>query len=291
MGAELNAKRAIVMLTLLSFCVGCSSEVQKNPEAEAIRPQVDQVQFFERPVALAAARKSGVPLPLIVLLESDPWAQVLGSDSPAFALYEDGTVIRRAGQGFAETRLTPAETNQLLEELNPSALARSYGRFRADDATDQPEQDLLIYQGSKPIFVSVYGSLNDPDVRAKVPQEVVAAYDTLRTFSHVRSRPWRPEHVELMIWPYEYAPGPSNKWPEGWPDLNDPRTVRRGEDSFSIFLPSAMLADLRAFRERTNDRGAVEIDGRKWATGIRFPFPQESLWMAPNLEADEPPRQ
>ena len=280
-----------MMLTLLSCCVGCSSDVPRNAEAEAIRPQVDQVRFFERPAALAAVRKSGLPLPLVVLLESDPWAQVLGSDSPTFALYEDGTVIWRAGQGFAETRLTAGEMELFLEELNPSALARSYGHFLADDATDQPEQNLLIYRGDKPTFVSVYGSLKDPAVRGKVPQEVVAAYDTLRTFSHARSQQWLPEYVEVMIWPYEYAPAPSNKWPEGWPELNDRRTVRRGEDSFSIFLPSAMLPELRAFRERTNEKGAVEIDGRKWATGIRFPFPQESLWMAPDLEADEPPRQ
>ena len=33
------------------------------------------------------------PTPLIVLIERDPWLMVIGSDSPSFALYDDGTLI------------------------------------------------------------------------------------------------------------------------------------------------------------------------------------------------------
>lgn len=31
--------------------------------------------------------------PLIVLLEANPWLMAIGSDSPSFALYDDGTAI------------------------------------------------------------------------------------------------------------------------------------------------------------------------------------------------------
>ena len=156
----------------------------------------------------------------------------------------------------------------------------------AEDATDQPSQDLLIYQGKEPVFISVYGSLKDSAVRSKLPNEVVAAYDTLKGFHHPRSRSWLPENVEVMLWPYEYAPDPSIKWPKEWPGLNDPRTIRRGDDSFSVYLPSTSLAQLRAFLKRRSDKGAVEIDGRKWSASIRFPFPQEQLWMAPHPELE-----
>lgn len=278
------------MLTLLSCCMGCSPGKPTAVETKAVEPKPDQVLFYERPQTLAAVRKSDLPSPLVVLLDRDPWAEVVGSDSPAFALYVDGTVIQRNATGFSTTRLTDGERKNLLDGLNLRALSRSYGRFEAEDATDQPEQDLLIYQGEKPVFVSVYGSLKDPGVRSKIPKEVAAAYDTLSAIKLPRGRSWLPENVEVMIWPYEYAPDPSIRWPQNWPGLNDPKTVRRGEDSFSLYMPSAKLADLSALLSRRSEKGAVEIDGRKWAASIRFPFPQETLWMAPHPELDKAKR-
>src|SRR5947207_391514 len=37
--------------------------------------------------------------PVLVLVETDPWAMVLGSDSPRFALYENGLAIYRTQDG------------------------------------------------------------------------------------------------------------------------------------------------------------------------------------------------
>ena len=261
----------------------------QEPPKSAVRydvvpPQPDQVSFYERPMTLTAVRKSNLPRPVIVLLEKDPWAQVIGSDSPSFALYDDGSLIQRTATGFSTTRLTNREMEQLLQRLKPETLSRFYGGFEATFSTDQPDQDLLIYRGEKPVFVSVYGSLEDREVRSKIPKEVVAAYDTLSGFKHAKSRPWLPENVEVMIAPYEYAPDASISWPQDWPGLSDSKTVKRGEDSFSIYMPSAKLAELRAFLERRKAKGAVEIDGRKWSVSIRYPFPHERLWMVPHPE-------
>lgn len=282
----LGATRMILMLTLFWCCIGCSPAEPTNAGPKTFRPQPDQVLFYERPSTLAAARKSGRPSPLVVLLDKTPWAEVVGSDSPTFALYEDGTVIQRTAVGFSTTHLTEGELKQLLERLNVPVLRQSHGHFSAEDATDQPQQDLLIYRGAKPVFMSVYGSLKDREVRSKIPKEVVAAYDTLSAFRHPRSRSWLPEDVELMIWPYEYAPDPSVLWPQEWPGLSDPKTLSRGDDSFSIFMPSAKLPELGALLKRRSEKGAVEIDGRKWAASIRFPFPHERLWMAPHSEVE-----
>ncbi|WP_293701209.1 MULTISPECIES: hypothetical protein [unclassified Sphingopyxis] len=284
-GKTLGATR--ILMSLAVFClVSCSGAEPPNVEPREILPQPDQVAFFERPRTLAAARQSDQPGPLVVLLETDPWASVMGSDSPTFALYEDGTVIQKSTNGFVTTRLDKPEIDQLLDRLDLPSLSRSYGRFDAADATDQPEQNLLIYRTARPIFVSVYGSLEDKAVRAQVPLEVNHAYDVLAQFKHPKGREWLPENIEVMIWPYEHAPEPSLNWPEKWPGLNDAKTVRRGGDSFSIFMPSTKLADLRAFFERRNERGAFEIDGQKWSASIRFPFPHEKLWMAPRPELE-----
>jgi len=273
----------ILLLLLLG---GCNPVQPSGAESGAVSADPAQVRFYERPLTLAAARKANEPVPILVLLESDPWASVIGSDSPAFALYEDGTIIRRTATGFGTTRLTRTELERFLAGLDLAAIAPLYGRYRAADASDQPEHSLLVYRGEEPVFVSVYGSLEQDDVRSSIPNAIVAVYDKLSAFEHSPSRDWLPETIEVMIWPKKYAPGPSIRWPEGWPALNDPHTVARGDDSFSIFLPSTRLAELRAFLERRSAKGAIEIDGRKWAAGIRFPFPQENLWMAPNPEVE-----
>jgi hypothetical protein len=81
-----------------------------------------------------------------------------------------------------------------------------------------------------------------------------------------------------MIWPYDYAPEPSIIWPSEWPGLQSERTIRRGE-SYSVYVPSADLDALRDFLRSRNERGAVEIDGAKWAVSLRTPFPGEESWM------------
>lgn len=279
----MGAIRTTLPLIFLCF-ISCSAAETLEVEQKAVQPQPEQVLFFERPLTLAAARKSDEPSPLVVLLDSDPWAAVTGSDSPSFALYEDGMVIQRTAAGFSTVRLIDQELKPFLERLNLRALPQFYGRFEADDATDQPDQDLLIYADEKPIFVSVYGSLKDPEVRSRIPKEVSAAYDRLSAFKHPKSRAWLPENVEVMIWPYEHALEPSIRWPREWPGLGDPKTIRRGSDSFSIFMPSQKLAELRAFLKRRSAKGAIVIGGQKWSAAIRFPFPHEELWMAPHPE-------
>jgi hypothetical protein len=279
MRRELVTTFSLLLLLLLGACAPAQPS---GAESRTVSADPDQVQFFERPLTLAAMRKANEPVPIVVLLENDPWAMVIGSDSPSFALYEDGTIIQRTATGFGTTRLTGAELESFIKGLNLDAIAPLYGGYEAEDATDQPTQDLLIYRGEKPVFVSVYGSLKRPEVRSKIPNAIVAVYDRLSEFEYSPSRDWLPEDIEVMIWPFENARGPSVPWPEQWPGLDDPNTVRRG-DSFSIFMPSTRLAELRAFLE-LRDSQAIELDGRKWAASIRFPFPQEDLWMAPNPE-------
>ena len=276
--------RSTFLAVALLACFACT------PAKRVVQPERDQVAFFERPVALAAARKSGIPVPVIVALKSDPWAMVIGSDSPTFAMYEDGTVIRRSGDGYISSHLTRSEQVDLLNLLKPTSLRRWYGRLIAlPGVTDQPEQDLLFYAGGLPIFVSVYGSLDTAAVRSVIPQEVIDAYDGLKAFK-APGRPWLPEYIEVMISPYEKAPDGSIKWPADFPGLKDARTIGRGDDQMSIFVPSSRYDELRAFLKHQNEHGAVEIGGRNWSPSLRLPFPQEQLWMAPNPESKKPIR-
>ena len=258
------------------------------PYADApIAPRPEDVRFFERPKMLAQMRKGEGPVPEVVLLERDPWGEVLGSESPRFALYSDGQAIYQTEDGFRSVRLSQEEASAIKNSLSAVASSKFSGNYRVAEATDQPDNSLLLY-GSQPVFLSVYGSLDDEQVTSRLPSAVAKAFDTIRSFDSARSKPWKPAQIEVMIWPYEYAPEPSIHWNDGWPDLSAPSTIQRG-DSYSLFLPSSELEALKHFLARRNPKGAVEIDGRKWAASYRIPFPREQLWMAPNPEVRKGP--
>jgi hypothetical protein len=233
------------------------------------------------PSELLAARNSDQPAPLLILLETEPWAMVIGSDSPVFALYEDGRTIYRTDKGYRSVNLDPERLDRFLRSLDLGSLARVAGGYTATEWTDQPQTWLLAYAGKSPTFIWVYGSFKQEDVRAKLPPEIIDVRDKLRSFESPGASEWLPNAVEVMIWPYDYAPEPSIAWPKRWPGLSAPTTRKRGE-SFSLFVPSSELQSLRAFLGGRNEKGAVEIGGKKWAASLRLPFPHEQLWMPPD---------
>lgn len=261
------------------FIADCShSAVYQS--TDPVKADRTQTAFFDRPVALAAVRASPTPHPLIVMLTSDPWLMVIGSDSPTFALYSDGTAIFRTNEGLESTKLDQTQKADLLRAFENPNLAALAGGYDAASATDQPDNLLLVYREKLPFYISVYGSLDDNSVRSKLPKAITDAFDKLRHFQAPSARTWLPDRVEVMVWPYEYAPDQSIVWPQRWPNLADANTRKRG-DSYSIFIPSAELPALKAFLASRTEKAAVEIDGRKFAASVRLPFPHESLWMAP----------
>lgn len=233
------------------------------------------------PDKLDSAQKGEGHQPLVVLLESNPWATVIGSDSPRLALYDDGLVIYRAEAAFKSVKLSGPEATKLQASLNVNALACVLGHYEAEDATDQPTETIFIGRGGKLSPISVYGIPEGP----AVPAAMTAAYEKLVKFDHPAARTWHPEKVEVMVWPYDYAPEASIIWPKEWPGLDSPETVKRG-DSFSIYLPAADYPRLIEFLKGRNEKGAVKIGGKKWAADVRFPFPREEEWMKAIAEGD-----
>lgn len=218
--------------------------------------------------------------PLVVLVETEPWAMVIGSDSPRFALYSDGLVIYRYEREYRSVRLGAEERRALLALLDVETLACFTGHHGNTAATDQPYHNLFLGRGGPLSLVSVYGARFDPSA---VPTPVAAANARLAAFIHPAARAWLPERIEVMIWPYEYAPDASIDWPAGWPGLTSEYAVRRG-DGYSIFVPAAERDRLIAFLGTRRERGAVQIGGRKWAVSLRLPFPMERMWMRPGTD-------
>jgi hypothetical protein len=225
------------------------------------------------------------PQPLVVLMEANPWLMVIGSDSPSFVLYDTGLVvfIKKTGKdryGYFSVQLNPSETHTLFQTLVPKdeffLLKENY---QLSDWTDQITNRFWIRNGKTYKKVEAYGNLQrEKEVRAKAPAELLKLYDSIKAYDSPTAKPWKPEKMELMFWGYDYAPDESLVWPEGWPDLKSPDTVKR-KSGYSVFFPSSRFQELTALLQKRKPRGAVLINGKKMTVSIRTPFPNEKIWM------------
>ena len=226
-------------------------------------------------------------IPLIVLIERDPWLMVIGSDSPSFVLYDDGTLIflktlESGKKEYLYVSLDNGSLQKIVKELAPpSDFLKLKDDYSLSDWTDQPTQEFIINLINFKKKVTVYGNLrNDEETRKKAPEPILELFDKIIGYHNKNAQKWLPSKIEVMVWPYEYAPDESIIWPSDWPDLNDKATKKIG-DSYSLFLDSSKFNNLLEFLKTRKEKGAVEINNKKWAVSYRFPFPAEEKWMNP----------
>lgn len=242
------------------------------------RPGVAVAQSTEEPELVR---------PLLVLIEYDPWLWLIASDSPSFALYEDGTVIYRRGERgdyrYFQVTLSRAETSALLTEQTPYAdLAALEPEYSVSKWSDQPTNVLVfVVDSSYYAAVSVYGALRqlDDSSRALVPGVFLRVYDYVTTFERGDAAPWKPERIELVVSPYE--DGPSEEpvaWPDDWPTFGSEWVDDRGE-LVSLFLPADHEQRLEAVLDQLAPGKHLQIGGRSfYMQGLRYPFPMEFIW-------------
>ena len=247
------------------------------------------------------------PAPILAVREMDPWRMVIGSDSANFAIYDDGSVIYQAAKPTAERPFSrrkiddPVKASKTILGFDPAKVGAAY---QLSSATDQisttiwtPGKKIEIYgDWRKPLTFG--GRDDDPDMKAiaererkmwkALPMEVRAFLTRIEKEREKEGDPWLPESIEVMLWPYEYAPDASTIWPAEWPDLKSETTHKRDEDSYSVFsrgesysvfLPSESYPELRKFISTCKEKGAVLINEKKMAISYRFPFPKEASWM------------
>lgn len=221
---------------------------------------------------------------VVLLYEYNPWRMVIGSDSPSFALYDDGLLIytRTNHEGrpeYASLTLSEKELNEFLSSLPVKEFNELRHEYELDLRTDQPTTVLSI--GDKTGFktVHVYGN-PQRSIQASDPQAFMLIYQKLKSFADARAERWLPEKIELMLWPYDNAGDPL-PWPKSWPDTTHPTTKKKGtsKDSinYSIFLTEAQYESLLK-RVEQESADALLINNRNWAFSFRFPFPNEESW-------------
>lgn len=248
------------------------------------------------------------PKPIAVMMTTNPWLMVIGSDTPNFVLYEDGQVVylkvRPDKTGVYMTkRLAPGDLKALkarLAALVPGVEPKKNIDLRPG-LSDQPLSRFYVDIEGKHLVTSVYGLAREgvdrvgepfdladwlfgpiPDY---LPVQVARLNALLSGWSVAGATVWQPKFIEAMVWDHDYAPAPSIKWPSDWPGLSHPSTLKRSS-GYSIFLPGAELPRLTAFLKTQNDKGAVEIDGKKCAVSVRYAFPRQKIWSDAFREAE-----
>jgi hypothetical protein len=236
------------------------------------------------------------PKPVAVLIQTDPWSMVIGSDTPRIVIYEDGQVIylKRDEDGtskYVHKDLDSAELERVKANLS------SFGDYTqlkqyydlAPNVTDLPQTKIYLSYDNVGLVTSVYGLMtSDSHLPASLtfgidskpdslPEQVEKLHAYLAEIEFDGAVPWEPSYVEVIIWGYDYAPEKSITWPKDWPGLASPNTLRQG-DTYSIFIPGDKLPDLRKFLMTRRPRGAIEIEGKKWIADIRYTFPSEPVW-------------
>jgi hypothetical protein len=236
------------------------------------------------------------PKPVLVVVEEDSWGRAIGSGSPSFALYEDGTLfyLREKPSDevpFYARRVADAKAKRT--ELLGFDPRKMQARYEISSGSDQPTT--VIWTPAKRIEIYgnwrralQVGSDSDPTWKEVVDRErkfweslptpIRATLMRIDQERSIEGRIWFPTKVEIMLWPYEYAPDVSIRWPKDWPGLAA-KDTRKSGGSFFVLLSSELWPELQTFLATRKEKGAVLIDGKKMAARTRFPFPGEEAWM------------
>lgn len=212
--------------------------------------------------------------PLVVVIERNPWLMVMGSDTPRFVLYDDGTVIYTTEM---RKYLTVKLTSEELEAAKKDFLPPDYymnlreSQFSISSFTDMPTNVFYFSRQEKKKAFSVYGVMKHDRLPSEIA-DLKGIYERATTYTHPLAQEWVPKYIEVMITP-GILPGLPPDWPEGWPTLDDTLTWNRGS-GYSIFLPSSKLKELTDYLTKR----------KKERVHYRYAFPSEPIWLEKEAE-------
>jgi hypothetical protein len=271
--------RLHVGIAILAAILGCAESPNTRIQVPPPEPQEDS--FSDHSVGRHPRK------PIVVLVETNPWLQVLGADSPTFAFYSDGLTVfvdRSKDDNLTLYKfvvLNDQEREDFMASLAPLDLFwRLQDYYMISAATDQPTTTVHMWRANEHKAVSVYGDLRNPFHAGNAPQVFINVFARLAAYKQDRALPWLPEKVEVLLWPWDGAERPLD-WPPGWPNLNDP-SVKKGAETSSIFLSweEEDFVVLKALvRESQEKRQPISVDGKSCAVSWRLPFPGEELWI------------
>jgi hypothetical protein len=217
--------------------------------------------------------------PIVVLIETDPWLMVIGSDVPTFALYENGQIIYRKivdnRYKYFQVNNDREKTQTIIKSLGISdSLMKQTDYIEASGWTDQPT-NIMLLSFDTIRQITVYGSLRNPkgEARQKTPKGFLTVFDNILKFEDDSAKEWLPDTIEVMATKYSYSPEKPLKWNSEWSDIKSPTTVKRNDDLYSIYIDKKYFEEFLRLLESLKEKQAVEINGEKYSLTFRLPFP------------------
>jgi hypothetical protein len=217
--------------------------------------------------------------PIVVLIETDPWLMVIGSDVPTFSLYENGQIIYKKivkkKWKYFEVSNDRETTQKIIKSFGiTDSLMKQPDFIEASNWTDQPT-NIILLNFDTIRQISVYGNIENKksEARRDTPKDFLTVYDNIKKFEDKNAKEWLPEYVEIMLTDYSHSLEKPKQWPENWPNLESESTVQRSESLYSLYLPKVNFEDFINLISNLNEKQAVEINGKKFSISYRFPFP------------------
>src|SRR6266850_970094 len=103
------------------------------------------------------------PKPIAIFIQTNPWAMVIGSDTPRVAVYESGEVVfaKKLNDRLAYhfIALDKSELEKVREQFKPVLALKEVkpGYNVRPNLTDQPEAKFYFRDGEREVATSVYG--------------------------------------------------------------------------------------------------------------------------------------
>ena len=253
------------------------------PPALSCRPDATGLQIQED---LAFA-----PGPLVILERSVIGGMSVGHSCPAFALYGDGTAVAErlieSGAEFVATNLTTSQVNDLILELNLTALEPFEGKsFTATTSSlaMHVTHTLFVRRRDRSFFrATVFGwtpeKVDGPHPVTPFPSVLDAALSVPAKYPFPSEASWTPPQYEIRVWECGYAAGTEPAWPAAWPDFG---TLKPHADTRErrVLVEGAQGETVRSLLGRPNQRYGqrVRLKGKSWCSVYRPVFPDEALW-------------
>lgn len=215
--------------------------------------------------------------PNIVLIETDPWLSVIGSDVPLFVMYANRQIIYRTVRDksviYMQVTLSNLERAETIESLKiPDGIYELPSEIEASYSTDQPE-NILMLDVSETKKLTVYGDLKEgSESRSLTPNEFLMVYDNIKKYENTTAKEWLPNKIEVLL--RDYGNASSKKaWLDNLPDLKSPATIKRSNSLYSVYIDKSDFGKFKRYYNSLRRKQAVEINGLKMALSYRFPFP------------------
>jgi len=205
------------------------------------------------------------PAPILVVIQTEPWGMVVGGETPAYALYENGLFVFRDHSAkdilrYRAIQLPERDRESLFDLLGNSAPAGGF-KARYDlapwNVTDQPELRIFFQTKDQTVVTRLYAwTLEGPSITKSMVEEMERlepgsgksdkpepvlpgglgkVFDRLREISGRPSQVWDSSYREAVLWPFQHAKGKGMPWPMNLPQPGS-KFVRTFPHRLSVYV-------------------------------------------------------